>query len=153
MIDTTKGFTLTRELDATPDAIWSAWTDPDQVADWWHGRGGSTPRESVHLDVRVGGEYSYTMVDGISGEAVVTAGVYREIAPGERLVFSWGLPDAPDDDRPVVTVTITPLGELTRLGVELRGVDGVAGDGFYYDGWASVLDELVQHLGQMEVFG
>ena len=34
MIDTNKGFTLVRQYDATPDAIWRAWTDPDEVAEW-----------------------------------------------------------------------------------------------------------------------
>lgn len=153
MIDTDKGFTLVRLLDASPQAVWDAWTDPDQVAAWWHPRGSTTPRESVELDVRVGGRYRYTMVDDASGESVETGGVYREVSPVSRLVFTWTTPDSDSEDDPVVTVTIEDVGELTRLTFDLRGVDGSAGDQFFYDGWASALDVLSGYLGQNEVFG
>ncbi len=32
MMTTAPGFTLVRDFDATPEEIWSAWTDPDEVA-------------------------------------------------------------------------------------------------------------------------
>jgi uncharacterized protein YndB with AHSA1/START domain len=154
MIDTDRGFTLVRQLDATPDRIWAAWTDPDQIAEWWHPRGVTTPRETVSVDARVGGEYTYTMVDELTGGGpIVTAGIYREVVPKEKLVFTWGEPTIDDADRPVVTVTIKDLGELTRLTFDLRGADGVSGDGFLFDGWESALDVLVEFLGQAGVRG
>ncbi|MDO9395078.1 MAG: SRPBCC domain-containing protein [Herbiconiux sp.] len=153
MIDTTKGFTLTRELDATPEAIWSAWTEPDEMADWWHPVGMHTPRDTVAVDLRVGGKYRYTMVHDISEEAYPTGGEYREVQPVERLVFTWGFPDGDPDDTPLVTVTIASLGELSRLTFQLQGVDGMSGDDSYFDGWESALDELVRHLGQTSVAG
>lgn len=154
MIDTDKGFTLVRQLDASPDRIWTAWTDPDQIAEWWHPRGVRTPRETVSVDVRPGGEYTYTMVDEVTGGGpIVTVGVYREVVPGRKLVFTWGEQADDDDDRPIITVTIEDLGELTRLTFDLRGADGVSGDGFIYDGWESALDVLVEFLGQAGVRG
>jgi uncharacterized protein YndB with AHSA1/START domain len=153
MIDTTKGFTLEREYDATPEQIWRAWTEADEVAEWWHPAGLRTPRESVSIDAHVGGRYAYTMVDDVSGAEYPTAGAYRELVPNERLVFTWGEPDADPDDLPVVTVTIESLGELTRLTFDLRGYEGMAGDGDVYDGWASALDELANHLGQTPIAG
>lgn len=153
MIDTTKGFTLVRLLDARAEAIWAAWTEEDRLAQWWHPRGAHTPRESVQADVRVGGTYTYTMVDEASGNEVVTAGVYREVTPITTLAFTWGTPGGDPDEQPIATVTIEPLGDLTRLTFDLRGVDGFSGDGFFYDGWESALDVLVEHLGQAEVRG
>ncbi|NQX13623.1 SRPBCC domain-containing protein [Microbacteriaceae bacterium VKM Ac-2855] len=153
MIDEALGFTLVRLLDATPEALWAAWTEEDELAQWWHPTGARTPRESVHVDLRVGGGYTYTMVDEASGNEVVTGGVYLEITPITKLRFTWGEPDADPDDSPVVTVTIEPLGDLTRLTFDLRGVEGSAGDQFFFDGWASALDVLVEHLGQNEVRG
>ncbi|MFE1664586.1 SRPBCC domain-containing protein [Microbacterium sp. P02] len=153
MIDTTKGFTLTRVLDTTPEEVWKAWTDADEAAQWWHPRDLVTPRESVRIDARVGGEYAYTMVNETDGEEYPTGGVYREVEPLRRLVFTWGDPSADPDDTPVVTVTIDDLGELTRLTFDLRGVDGVSGDDEFYDGWDSALDQLVEHLGQTAVHG
>ncbi|MET4781030.1 SRPBCC domain-containing protein [Glaciihabitans sp. UYNi722] len=153
MIDMSTGFTLVRELDATPAELWQAWTDPDEVAIWWHPAGARTPRESVSIDARVGGQYVYTMVDETSGNEVVTGGVYRELVENERLVFTWGYPDGDPEDTPIVTVTFEPLGELTRMTFDLRGVTGMAGDGFFYDGWESVLDQLAGFIGQTEVAG
>ena len=153
MIDTSKGFTLVRELDATPEQIWNAWTDEEHAAAWWHPRGMHTPRESVSIDARVGGVYSYTMVDDATGEEYVTVGDYREVVPLEKLVFTWGNADDASNDRPLITVTIEPYGELTRMTFDIRGVDGMRGDDFFFDGWESALDSLVGFLGQHQVRG
>jgi uncharacterized protein YndB with AHSA1/START domain len=153
MIDTTRGFTLVRQYDTTPEAIWRAWTDADQAAVWWHPAGLHTPRETVTIDARVGGRYAYTMVNDASGEHYPTGGVYREVVENEKLVFTWGDPDEEPDDTPVATVTIESLGELTRLTFDLRGVYGMRGDADVYDGWDSALDELANYLGQTPVAG
>ena len=145
MIDTSKGFTLTREFDATPEELWAAWTDPDEVTYWWHPRGLSTPRVSVRIDARVGGAYAYTMIDDATGERYPTAGVYREVTPHERLVFTWGAPAADPDDCPLITVTLTAIGPRTRMIFELRGYDGGPGDDNVYDGWKSALELLGEH--------
>lgn len=153
MTDTTKGFTLTRNVDASPEQLWNAWTDPDELAEWWHPRGAITPRESVEVDVRVGGRYRYTMVETESGNEIVTGGEYLQIVPNEKLVFSWGQPDDAPKDSPFVTVTLHDGGDLTVMTFDLRGVDGMAGDNFFYDCWESALDSLVAHLGQSAVHG
>lgn len=153
MTDATPGFTLVRVVDATPERIWSAWTSADEAAQWWHPRGFTTPRESVTIDARVGGAFSYTMVNDATGVEYVTVGDYREVTAPEKLVFGWGGTDAAAADLPVITVSIESLGELSRITFDLRGHEGVAGDGDFYDGWESALDELVQYLGQNEVFG
>jgi uncharacterized protein YndB with AHSA1/START domain len=144
MMTTGPGFTLVRDFDATPEEIWSAWTDPDEIAQWWHPRGASTPRDSVRVDARVGGRYTYTMVNDETGDAYPTGGVYLELRPFERLVFTWGDPDA--TEAPVATVTLAPNGDRTRMTFDLRGVEGRPGDGFFYDGWDSALDVLAEHL-------
>lgn len=148
MTMTAPGFTLVRDFDATPEDLWSAWTDPDEVAQWWHPRGVSTPRESVSLDPRVGGRYAYTMVNDETGDAYPTGGVYLEVQPFERLVFTWGDPDAAPDAAPVATVTLAPNGDRTRMTFGLRGVESHPGDGFFYDGWDSALDVLVDHIAR-----
>ncbi len=150
MIDTTQGFTLVRELDATPEEVWAMWTDPDEVARWWHPRGLVTPRDTVRIDARVGGTYAYTMVDEGSGESWPTGGVYREVEPCTRLAFTWGRPDDDPDEAPLVTVTLEPVGGRTRMTFDLRGVAGHPGDGWFHDGWDSALDVLAEHLPSAE---
>ncbi|WP_246180190.1 SRPBCC family protein [Kocuria coralli] len=145
-MDTTQGFTIVRQYDAAPEQVWQAWTDPDQAALWWHPRGLRIPRESVILDVRVGGRYTYTMVREDTGEEFVTAGVYREVVPCERLVFTWGEADDDPEDAPVVALTLEPADGGTRLTFELRGVQGSPGDDYVYDGWDQALEILAELL-------
>ncbi|WP_218220298.1 SRPBCC domain-containing protein [Nesterenkonia sp. Act20] len=94
MIDESKGFTLARTFASTPDEIWSAWTNPDEAAQWFSSENAFTPRDSVEMDVRVGGRYAYTIVNSTEGARYLTGGVYREVSPYERLVFTWGTPAA-----------------------------------------------------------
>lgn len=147
MTEQTMGFALTRRLNAAPKQAWKAWTEPAKIAQWWHPEGATTPEGSVEVDVRVGGRYRYAMVNNQDGTRVETGGVYREIEPHSRLAFTWGEPDADPAQAPVLTLTFTPEGEGTLLTLELRGVDGHPGDGFFYDGWVSTLDSLAAHLG------
>lgn len=146
MIDTSKGFTITRTFDATPEELWTAWTDADVATHWWHPRGFSTLRDTVDIDARVGGKYAYTMVNDATGEQYPTGGVYREIDPYERLAFTWGEPDSDPDDTPLITVTLAPEGDRTAMTFDFRGADGAPGDDDIYDGWAQALDLLPDSL-------
>lgn len=150
MIDASKGFTLVRTFDATTEEIWTAWTDPDSLAEWFS-RWTTTPRETVEVDARVGGRYTYTMVNDDTGDKVVTGGVYREVVPFERLVFTWGDPEGDPDDTPVVTITLESVDGGTRMTFDLRGVDGAKGDGYFYDGWDEALDSLGEHMGRSPI--
>ena len=152
MTDLSKSFTLTRELDATPEEVWQAWVDPDQAALWTHPTGVHVLRESMHIDARNGGHFGYTMVDDVTGTEYPSVGEYREVVENERLVFTWGEPDDVDDPA-LITVTIEDLGELTRLTFLYQGVEGMPGDDDLYDGWESVIDQLAAHLGQTAVAG
>lgn len=151
MFDTSMGFTLTRTFDATPEEVWTAWTDPDSAAQWWHVHGTSTPREAVEIDARVGGHYTYAMVGDATGDKIVSGGVYREVTPFERLVFTWGNPNDDPADAPIITISLEPVQEGTRMTFDLRGVDGAKGDGFFYDGWEEVLDFLEDYYEAMTV--
>jgi uncharacterized protein YndB with AHSA1/START domain len=66
MSETMQQVLITHVFDAPRDAVWAAWTDPDQVARWFGPEGMEVPRESVTIDLRVGGAYELTMVGGDS---------------------------------------------------------------------------------------
>lgn len=150
MVDQTttqeKQFTITRVFDARREVIWRAWTDPDEAARWWHPREVRTPRESVRVDLRVGGSYEYLMI-GPDNSEYPTAGEYLEVVEPERLVFTWGSPGDDREQVPVITVSLAELdGDRTEMTFHLRGIEGTPGDGFVYDGWNEAFDCLVEHL-------
>ena len=102
---------LTRLLDAPVEAVWRAWTDPEQVAQWWGPRGFTLTTHSK--DFRVGGHWHYTM-HGPDGTDYPNRTIYHEVEEFRRLVYDHG----GHDDRPPlfrVTVVFEDLGEQTRM--------------------------------------
>jgi uncharacterized protein YndB with AHSA1/START domain len=144
---TTPEFTITRIFDAPRDLVWRAWTERDELAAWFAPFGVTT--HSVSVDLRVGGRYAYTMVDDATGETFPTGGEYLEITPVERLVFTWGEPDAPVDSSPVVSLTFSESGgngQDTEMVFHLRGIAGRPGDDNVHDGWDQALSNLGRYL-------
>jgi uncharacterized protein YndB with AHSA1/START domain len=147
-------FTVTRTLDAPRDLVFQAWTEPEHLR--WFFADGVGEGETVEVDLRVGGTWRMLMVENAT-KCYWTGGVYREIVPDERLVFSWGAVDgwpALDPDHPeagpLVTITLHDRGEQTEL--ELRtdlpvhlSQDELAGwyDLGLHDGWSQTLDRLL----------
>lgn len=84
---------ITRIYDAPVDVVWDAWTDPEQVAQWWGPRGFTLTTHSK--DLRVGGHWKYTMhgPDGVDYENTTK---YFEVEPHSKLVYDHG----GSDDRP-----------------------------------------------------
>ncbi len=76
---------ITRVFDAPRALVWQAWTDPAMMAQWFGPRGftSSVPE----LDVRVGGALRIVM-HGPDGNDYPMKGMFLDIAPPERLVFS-----------------------------------------------------------------
>jgi len=138
---TGKEFTIVREFDATPDRIWAAWVEPDQMAHWLPD-GVSTPRESISVDLRVGGKYTYTMINDETGATFPTGGEYLELDAPRRLVMSWGNPTDSIEEAMRITVALEPIGDRTRMTFNLQGAEGVPGDGWIYDGWDQALASL-----------
>ncbi len=147
-------FTLTWTLDAPPADVFQAWTDPDHLG-WFYNDGYPVPAQSIELDLRVGGVWRQFMVVD-DDTAYYTGGVYREIVPDEKLVFSWGAAGgwpALDPDRldasPLVTVTMAHARGRTDLTVHVElPPTFAAGDmpegwfGHIQSGWRDTVDRL-----------
>lgn len=98
--------TITRVYAAPREAVWRAWTEPEQIAAWWGKRGWHTPLESVTLDVRPGGAFRLTSISDADGREMRHDGVYREVVAPERLVFAELRAGGA-----VGTLTLTDLGD------------------------------------------
>nr|WP_318281066.1 SRPBCC domain-containing protein [Paenibacillus bovis] len=133
-------FMITRTVHARRERVWHTWTEEKELATWLP----STPLETISFDVREGGRYRYTMVNNETGEEFPTGGEFLEVVPFERLVFTWGYPDAPVEDSPVVTLTLIENGDRTEMNFHLSGFAGHPGDQYVYDGWSDTLDNLVE---------
>lgn len=102
---------ITRIYDAPVKAVWDAWTDPAQTAQWWGPRGFTITTHSK--DLRPGGSWRYTM-HGPDGEDYINRTHYFEVEEYSRLVYDHG----GSDDRPPlfrVTVQFTDLKGKTKM--------------------------------------
>jgi len=98
---------ISRTYDAPVRAVWDAWTDTKQVAQWWGPRGFSITTHSK--DLRPGGHWRYTM-HGPDGTDYPNHTVYFEVEECAKLVYDHG----GYEDRP-------PLFRVTVLFSELEG--------------------------------
>ena len=102
---------INRVYDAPVETVWDAWTDPEQVAQWWGPRGFTLTTHSK--DLRPGGIWHYTM-HGPDGTDYPNKTLYLEVEEQRKLVYDHG----GYDDRPPlfrVTVLFIPDGEQTRM--------------------------------------
>ena len=106
---------LTRLFDAPRRLIFEAMTGPEHIRQWWGAldEGYSVP--VCEVDLRLGGAWRFVNRTP-KGKLVAFNGVYREIAPPERLVFTEIFEEYPDTES-VVTAVFTEENGKTRLTV------------------------------------
>ena len=105
--------TLTRRFRARPEKVWAAWTDPEKLIGWFCTSKARPGSFRADLDVRVGGRYRISF-DMEPGEHSEVGGIYREVVPNEKLVFSWAWHSTPERES-LVTVSIRPDGAGSLL--------------------------------------
>ncbi len=100
-----------RVYDAPVKKVWDAWTQDEQVAQWWGPRGFTITTHSK--DLRVGGHWHYTM-HGPGGIDYVNKTKYFEVEPYSRMVYDHG---GNDEQKPLfrVTVNFTEVNGKTHL--------------------------------------
>lgn len=138
--DTALSLRLTRLIRADREAVFRAWTEPAVMREWFCPEGGTV--EAAESDLKVGGRYRITMrmPDRIS----VATGVYREIDPPRRLVFTWRWEEGegPKEGETLVTVELAERGEDTLLELIHEGFATADARDGHEQGWSSALNRL-----------
>ena len=135
---------MTRVFDAPRALVYKAWTDPDQVKQWWGPNQFTTPR--VTIDLRKGGEFKYVMV-GPDGAEYPNRAEYVEIVPNEKLVYmdNFDMPNPPFESLHVEVVFEDFAGK-TRLTVRtttqsVKDRDTLLNFGSQ-EGWSQQMEKL-----------
>ena len=137
---------ITRIFDAPREQVFAAWTDPEQIARWYGPAGMDTPAEHVHVDLRVGGRYELTMVDGRSGTRYPLRYEIVELVVPELLVLRCpAMPEMGLPDEVTTRVELHDHGDRTRMTL----VDGPypsPGRGQAEAGWDAAVEKLARHV-------
>jgi uncharacterized protein YndB with AHSA1/START domain len=104
---------MTRLFDAPRHLVFEAMSKPEHIKEWWGrlGEGYSVP--VCEVDLRPGGKWRFSNRTP-KGELATFYGVYREVAPPERVVFTEIFEPFPDAES-VVTAVLTEENGQTRL--------------------------------------
>ena len=138
---------ITREFGAPRRLVYKAWTTPELIKRWWSGDRGEVTIAEV--DLRPGGTWRYVMTAN-GGFEVAFHGEYREIVPGERIVWTEiyeGMPDA----EAVVTATFTESGGRTTLTLLVQHATREYRDAHINSGMEDGMQESMDHLEQVAV--
>ena len=135
---------LQRHYPVAPEKVWRAWTDAEAVKRWW-GPGPGEPVSLAELDVRVGGRFRIVF-GGPDGKMHECAGVYKEVVPNRKLVFTWHWPNSTPERVSVVTIIFKDLnGKTELLFTHEQLFDEKARDD-HKRGWSASLDKLSDFL-------
>jgi uncharacterized protein YndB with AHSA1/START domain len=105
---------MTRLFGAPRHLVWEAMSRPEHVRQWWGRLGDGYSVPVCEMDLRPGGRWRFVNRHP-KGEAAFH-GVYREIDPPRRAVYTEIFEDFPDVES-VVTTELTDEGDKTRITV------------------------------------
>ena len=140
---------LERIVDVPRSLVWKCWTEPQHLMKWFCPLPWTTTE--CEIDLRPGGIFS-TVMRSPEGQAVPNVGIYLEVVPEERLVFTDALlPGYRPSNNPFMTAVLMLEShgtgtKYTAMAIhkdaETRAKHEEMG---FHDGWGTALDQLVAH--------
>lgn len=141
--------TIRRTFSVSRKQLFDAWTDPDQLSQWF----GPTPEHTIEVreyDFRVGGRYKLAFSKGGEPACDVVSGEFREIESPSRVSYTWCW--APPTDNAgvdtIVAVEFIERGEQTELVLTHTRFSTDEMRGHHEQGWGGCLQSLSSFLAK-----
>lgn len=129
--------TVVRKINATPAKVFEAWLNPEMLRRFMMPAAGMSVANAVN-DPREGGRFEIVMVAGEN--EIPHAGIYREISPHSRIVFTWESPYSVDDS--TVTLDFQSIEGGTHVTLtHVRFANEETRDN-HKGGWTGILEAL-----------
>jgi uncharacterized protein YndB with AHSA1/START domain len=129
--------TLSKRFDASPEAVFDAWTDPAGMGAWFSPM---TTASVPKLDLRVGGDFQIDMHG--EGKDYVHTGRYLEIDRPRKLVFTW-VSEGTQDQETVVTLDLEADGDGTLLTLTHERFPDTESRDNHAKGWDAIIEKFV----------
>ena len=138
--------TVRQTFPTDVERVFRAWSQPEEMRRWFSPVGFTT--HFAEADVRPGGRYRIGMRPP-EGDTVVATGVYREVSPPERLVFTWMWEEgqAGHAGETLVTVEFRPVPGGTEVVLTHELLPDDAAAEMHRQGWIACLASLAAELG------
>jgi uncharacterized protein YndB with AHSA1/START domain len=140
--------TINRVFDAPPSLVFNAFSDPKRMLQWLGPR--DYPASYVEADVRPGGKWRACLDAAASGEKLWHGGVYREVVPSKRLVFTfaWDREDGSSGLETLITIDFEDQAGKTQMQFRQATFDTIEDCDGHRTGWNSAFDRLEELLAQ-----
>jgi uncharacterized protein YndB with AHSA1/START domain len=136
----TAALVVRRIIRARPEALFAAWTDPQQLLRWWGPQG--VICTGAEVDLRVGGSYRIAnrMPDG---STLWIAGEFEVIEPPSKLTYTWRL-EIPEAGIERVSVSFIARDSATEVIVTHERIVNEAARTRHESGWIGCLAGLAR---------
>jgi uncharacterized protein YndB with AHSA1/START domain len=133
---------LHRVLTAKPDKVYRAFIEADALAKWLPPNGFTCTVH--HLDAKVGGTFKMSFRNFTTGNGHSFGGEYRELVPGERIVYTDKFEDPNLAGDILVTVTLKQVFCGTEVNIVQEGLPDAIPVEACYLGWQESLRNLAK---------
>lgn len=139
---------LTHRFAGPPALVWAVWTRPELIRSWFGCSHGFRAHD-IAVDLRPGGNWSLRNVKGEITEHV--SGTYHEVAPTQRLVYSYHFEGT--EFFSTISVDLTPDGDGTRLHFLQTGFPDAQARIEHQKGWPQAIRVMSEALLAMHGVG
>lgn len=141
VLEQTDRLVLKRTYDCTLDAMWAAWTEPEQIAKWFGCA--QTSNVEATLDLRRGGEFRIEM-KGEGESSHTAAGHYTEVTPKTRLAYTWEWQGDEEMQfgETIVELDFAEVGDRVELTLTHRGFPSAELTALHHEGWTASFENL-----------
>jgi uncharacterized protein YndB with AHSA1/START domain len=133
---------ISRTYPASVERVFKAWTDANQLGQWFAPTDDYTTKANV--DLRVGHEYRIVITHK-GGNVHTILGTYRLIEPPRKLVYTWRWEGGPASDT-LVTVDFNPEGDATKVTITHERFINTEDRDKHNEGWNGCLNRLQRTL-------
>jgi len=135
---------ITRIINAPRELVFAVWTKPEHIVKWFGPKDFTVPAHA--MEFREGGGYRFVMRSP-EGKNHPVYGVYKEITPPSRIVFTWEREDleGADGSGTTVTVTLEQHGAKTKLTLQHAVFKSVEGRDSHFGGWSECIERLAAY--------
>ena len=134
--------TIRRTFDATPERLFRAFTDPEELAKWY--APGEMTAEIHDWEPEPGGALSISMLDEDGSHDA--EGSFTEVVENKRLVHTWTWTHVDDPVETRITIEFVPVGDGTEVIMTHEGHPDAKTTEENAGGWSGVFDNLASVL-------
>ena len=133
---------ITKIIPASPERLFAAWTEPEQLKKWWGPE--SVTCIEAEVDLRVGGRYRIGN-QFADGSVVWISGRFLMIDAPRKLVYSWQV--GTNSYEELVTVSFNPAGDgNTEVTVMHERIPDKTARDSHQQGWFGCFSKLALYV-------